>query len=121
MNVDTSEERLLRLVSRFAVAAQAYQRALDELDEKRAALHVRVITGLHASIVAEGQAGREALLALTDSGDDTVVGMAAVYAIRLDPSRCLKVLRRLAKVEGLLGFRASVALERWEQGEWDGP
>ena len=121
MNGDQSIERLARLTSRFATAARGYQQALDALDEERAMLHVRVITGLHASIVAEGDAGREGLLSLTDSDDDTVAGMAAVYAIRLDPPRCLAVLRRLAAVEGLLGFRASVALERWEKGEWDGP
>jgi hypothetical protein len=38
-----------------------------------------------------------------------------------NPSRALEVLRPLAEQAGLLGFRASVALERWESGAWDGP
>jgi len=121
MTGDMSEERLARLISRFAVAARAYQRALDELDEERTMAHVKVITGLHAAIVAVGNPGKDALLSLTDSDDEIVAGMAAVYAIRLDPPRCLAVLRRLAAEEGLMGFRAGVAVERWEKGEWDGP
>ena len=121
MNGDSANDRLARLTSRFTAAARAHQQALDEMDEERAVVHVRVLAGLHAAIVAEGDVGREALLALTASEDGIVAGMAAVYAIRLDPPRCLAVLRRLAGEEGLLGFRASVALERWEKGEWDGP
>jgi hypothetical protein len=121
MNGENVNDRLARLVSRFATAARAHQEALEELDESRAGTQVRIIAGLFEAIVREGNVGREALLALTESDNQVVAGMAAVYSMRYDPPRCLTVLRRLATQEGLLGFRASVAVERWEKGEWDGP
>jgi hypothetical protein len=114
------DERLSLLIRRFAIAAQAHQAALEEMDEDRANAHAHVISGLYAAILREGDAGREALLALIDSESRVVAGMAAVFSLRYNPSRSLEVLRRLADQGGLLGFRASVAIERWESGEWDG-
>jgi len=116
-----NDEKLSLLVRRFAVAAQAHQTALEDMDEDRANAHARVISGLHAAIIREGDDGREALLALLDSESQVVVGMAAVFSLRYNPTRSLEVLRMLADKGGLLGFRASVALERWESGEWDEP
>jgi hypothetical protein len=37
------------------------------------------------------------------------------------PELCLAVLRKLASEPGLLGFRASVVIERWEEGTWEHP
>jgi len=116
-----NDEKLTLLVRRFAIAAQAHQTALEEMDEGRANAHSRVISGLYATIVSEGDVGREALLALLDSESPVVAGMAAVFSLRYNPPRSLEVLRMLADKGGLLGFRASVAIERWEKGEWDGP
>jgi len=116
-----NDEKLSLLTRRFAIAAQAHQAALEEMDEDRANAHARVISGLYAAIVREGDVGREALLALVDSESQVVAGMAAVFSLRYNPSRSLEVLRLLADKEGLLGFRASVAIERWESGEWNEP
>jgi len=117
-----NNEKLSLLLCRFAVAAQAHQSALEEMDEDRANAHARVISGLYATIIREGDVvGREALLSLLDSESPLVAGMAAVFSLRYNPSRSLEVLHRLADKEGLLGFRASVAIERWESGDWDGP
>jgi hypothetical protein len=91
------------------------------MDDVRANAHARVISGLFAAIIREGDAGREALLALLDSESEVVAGMAAVFSLSFSPSRSLEVLRILADKGGLLGFRASVAIERWESGEWDDP
>jgi hypothetical protein len=116
-----NDEKLSLLVRRFAVAVRAHQAALEEMDEERANAHSRVISGLHTAILAEGDAGREALLALLDHESLVVAGMAAVFSLRYNPVRSVEVLRMLSGKEGLLGFRASVALERWENGEWDDP
>lgn len=113
------EERLARLLGRFAAAARAHHAALEALDEVRANAHARIITGLYEAIVREGAAGREGLLTLVDSDDRVVAGMAAVYSICYSPERCVALLRKLAAEPGLLGFRAGVALERWEAGEWE--
>jgi hypothetical protein len=119
--MDAETKRLARMVSRFAIAARAYQRSLEELDDERAGAHVRVLTGLYAAIVREGVAGQEAFLLLLESGEDEVAGMAAVYGLEGAPERCLAVLRRLAAEGGLLGFRARYAVELWEKGEWQQP
>jgi hypothetical protein len=115
------DDRLTRLLHRFAAAAQAHHEALEAMDEERANAHAAVIAGLRRSIVGAGDAGREALLAMVDDPNPVVAGMAAVYSIRHASGRCLAVLGRLALEPGLLGFRAGVAVERWESGEWQGP
>ncbi|OGT97413.1 MAG: hypothetical protein A2079_01715 [Geobacteraceae bacterium GWC2_48_7] len=114
-------DKLTILLHRFAVTARAHHEALEAMDEERANAHAGMISGLHRSIIGEGETGREALLALTDDSDPVVAGMAAVYSIRYSSGRCLAVLNRVALEPGLLGFRAGVAVERWESGEWQGP
>ncbi len=116
---DRDDERLERLLKRFAVAARAHHEALEDLDQKRTESQARLIAGLHEALVREGKRGEEMLLELTDSPDPVLAGMAAVYSIRLDTGRCQAILRRVAKEPGVLGFRSSVGIERWESGEWE--
>jgi HEAT repeat protein len=113
------DDRLERLLRRFAVAARAHHEALESMDEERAETQARMLAALHDAVVREGQKGEESLLKLADSLDPVVAGMAAVYSIRLDTRRCLATLRRVAKEPGLLGFRADMAIQRWEAGEWE--
>ena len=113
------DDRLERLLKRFAVAARAHHEALEALDEERTEAQARMVAGLHEALVREGKVGEELLLDLVDSPDPVVAGMAAVYSIRLDTGRCLAALRRVAKEPGLLGFRAEMAIQRWESGEWE--
>jgi hypothetical protein len=115
------DDKLTRLLHRFAAAAVAHYQAMEAMDEERANTHAVIITGLYRSIVGTGECGRQALLELTGDNDPVVAGMAAVYSIRFDSQRCLAVLSRVAQEPGLMGFRASVAVERWESGEWRGP
>jgi len=112
------EEKLTRLLSRFAAAAMTHHEALEAMNEERANAHARMIAALHGALLREGQPGVAGLLALLDTESPVVAGMAAVHAIHLDPERCLATLRRVATEPGLLGFRASVAIERWESGDW---
>lgn len=117
----SEDERLARTVSRFAVAARAHQRALEDYDDERATAHVRVLSGLYAVLAREGQAGQDSFLVLLESDDDVVAGMAAVYSLLYATETALAVLRRLGAEDSLLGFRARYALERWENGEWQQP
>ncbi len=112
------DEKLDRLLSRFAVAARAHHAALESMDAERAGCLVRMIDGLHEALLREGENGVEKLLELLESIDPVVAGMAAVYAIRLDSRRCLATLNRVATESGLLGFRADMAILRWETGDW---
>jgi hypothetical protein len=80
-----------------------------------------MIAGLYGALMFEGAAGQAGLLTLLDSDSPVVAGMAAVYSLSSNPEKCLAVLRRVAAEAGLLGFRASVAIERWETGTWVHP
>jgi len=114
-------DKLTLLLHRFAVTAKAHHEALETMDQEGVNTHAGMISGLHRSILGEGENGREALLSLIDDSNPVVAGMAAVYSIRYNSGRCLAVLKRVALEPGLLGFRAGVAVERWESGEWQGP
>lgn len=111
--------KLQILIKRFAVAAEAHYVAMEEMNAERAERQAVVISRLFEVIVREGDTGRDALLALTDNDNPAVAGMAAVYSMRYSPERCIRTLRRLAAEEGLLGFRAAMALQKWEAGEWE--
>lgn len=115
------EEKLARLMIRFAAASTAHHEALEAMDEEHCNTHARMIAALHKALLREGKPGMAGLLTLVDSKDLVVAGMAAVYMIHLNPERCLATLRRVAQEPGLLGFRASAAIERWENGEWEDP
>lgn len=110
--------RLARLLGRFAVAAEAHASALEAMDVEGANRHAHLLHELYCRISAMGEKGMDGLLNLSGEKSGSVAGMAAVYGLGYDPERALGVLRRLSEDEGLLGFRARVAIERWEMGEW---
>jgi hypothetical protein len=115
-----TEARLQKLLLRFALAAQAHHAAMEALDTERAEAQARILAGLHETLVNSGEQGLVKLRELIDSCDPVIAGMAAVYTIRLDSEHCLATLCRVAKESGLLGFRARIAVEQWESGEWHG-
>jgi len=44
--------------------------------------------------------------------------MAAVFLLRYKTADALAVLRELSKKRGIIGFEASEAIKRWEEGTW---
>ena len=114
-----TDETLERLIVRFARAAARHNAALEAMDEVEANRQAFLISRLFAGIVTHGVAGRTRLLVLLTSEQTAVAGMAAVYSLRYAPPEALPVLRRIAGEPGLLGFRAGMAIERWERGEWE--
>jgi hypothetical protein len=115
------DDKLERLLNRFSAAAMAHHEALEAMDEERANTHARMIAGLYDALRSEGESGQAGLLVLLDNDSPVVAGMAAVYSMNTNPDPCLAVLRRVATEPGLLGFRASVVVERWEAGSWEHP
>ncbi|SNB45679.1 hypothetical protein SAMN06269301_1105 [Geobacter sp. DSM 9736] len=113
-----SDEKVSRLQIRFTAAAKAHHDAIESMDEVRAVSHARLIEGLACSLRQLGDAGHGAVMALLACDEDAVAGMAAVCFIRSHTENSVAILRRLSEKHDLLGFRASVALERWEAGEW---
>ena len=116
-----TDDRISRLLERFARAAVSHNDAIERLDEQAAFRAVASLDRLFAAIAAEGESGREALLSLTGSPLPAVAGMAAVYLLPYYPARCRQVLAELATHPGLIGFRAGAALDRWDRGEWPPP
>ncbi len=114
-----STAQLERLLDRFARAAIGHHLALESLDEKRANRYAENLGRLAEGIFTYGTAGEAGLVALTHHPEPAVAGMAAVYLLPRRTDLALGVLRRVTLEPGLLGFRASVAIERWERGEWE--
>ena len=114
-----SDETLERLISRFARAAVRHHAALENMDEEETNRQAFLIGRLFTGIAAYGDTGRSKLLVLLTSDQPVVAGMAAVYSLRSATDEALPVLRRIAGEPGLLGYRASMAIERWERGEWE--
>lgn len=110
------KEKVAKLTEWFAKAAVRHALAIEAMEEDAAATQVRELNRFYEAIRREG--GLDIFLLLLDSAEPAVAGMAAVYAMREAPGRCTAVLARIAKSPGLMGFRAQVALERWESGEW---
>ncbi|WP_460597392.1 hypothetical protein [Geomonas sp. Red276] len=110
------QEKIDKVVGWFAKSALRHAEAMEAFDDEAAAAQVQELTRFYAVVIREG--GVEAFLVLLEDQAPPVAGMAAVFAIREAPERCVAVLKRIAKLPGLIGFRAQVALERWESGEW---
>jgi len=110
------KERQDKLIEWFTRAAIAHAHAIEEMDELDAATQVTSLNRYFAALKKEG--GIEPLLELVDHPHPAVSGMAAVYCMRDAPERCTAQLSKLAKLPGMLGFRAEAALKRWQAGEW---
>lgn len=110
------DEKVKKLMSWFVKAALRHAEAMESMQDEYAAAEVHSLNRFYAAVVREG--GVEQFLALLEHEDPNVSGMAAVYAIREAPERCCATLAGIAKLPGLIGFRAQAALERWESGEW---
>lgn len=110
------EERVAKLIEWFERAALAHADAMDVMHEEAATLQAQRLDRVFEALKREK--GIEEFLVLLESREPAVAGMAAVYGMRYAPRRCAAVLSALSKKPGLLGFRASVALELWESGEW---
>ena len=80
--------------------------------------NARAIHNSAMEIIAEGDAGLKALSGLLGHEDPGVALMAAVYSLKQNTDLALSRLKELAKDSGLLGFRATESIRRWDAGEW---
>ena len=110
------QEKVTKLIEWFIKAAQRHAEAMEAMAEEAAAAEVHSLNRFYLAVQREG--GMESFLLLLDHADANVAGMAAVYAMREAPERCRATLARIARLPGLIGFRAQAALERLESGEW---
>ena len=111
------QERVAKLIEWFIKAALRHAEAVEAMQEEAAAVQVECLNRYFTALHRE-EGGMPRFFTLLDHDDPAVAGMAAVYALREAPERCRAVLVRVAKGPGLIGFRAQIALERWDSGEW---
>src|SRR5690349_21136218 len=106
------------LVQQFAEAVVAQDACLERGDAKTGNRHANRQFAAFRKLRAMGDSGREALAALFRDSRPTVRGMAAVFLLRYKTEDALAVLRALSKRRGMIGFEASEAIKRWEEGTW---
>ena len=92
--------------------------AIEIGDHKKANNAAKKIDKSFENIKKFGREGREALLELLDHERKEVSAMAAAYSLKYNPDKSLKVLKKLSKDKGILGFRASKAIETYQSGKW---
>ena len=112
-----TESTLDTLIHRFARAAERLSEAIDALDETAANRQSAILTALNESIRKQGAAGTAKLQSLLEHPSASVAATAALYLLDQKPDLAEAVLERVAKTEGMLGFRAQVALERWRASQ----
>ncbi|GFO70579.1 hypothetical protein GMLC_41580 [Geomonas limicola] len=111
------QDRVAKLIEWFVRAALRHAEAIEAMQEEVAALQVASLTKYFKALKAEEGAMPRFLL-LLEEGNPVIAGMAAVYGLAQAPERCRPVLVKLTEMPGLIGFRAQVALQRWDAGEW---
>ena len=111
-------DRVVKLIEWFVKAALRHADAIEGMQEEMAALQVASLTKYYEALLAEEE-GLQKLLLLLDDQNPYIAGMVAVYGLPQAPELCRPVLVRLATAPGLIGFRAQIALQRWDDGEWE--
>ena len=106
------------LVRQFAEAVVAQDECLERGDAKTGNKHANRFFAAFRKLRAMGDSGREALAALLRDPRPAVRSTAAVFLLRYKTADALAVLRELSKRRGMIGFEASEAIKRWEEGTW---
>ncbi len=106
------------LVRQFAETVVAQDECLERNDAKTGNKHARRRIAAFRKLRAMGDSGREALAVLLRDPRPNVRTMAAAYLLRYKTADALAVLRELSSRRGMIGFEASEAIKRWEEGTW---
>ena len=75
-------------------------------------------SALTGGYVTKARGGLDALSELLAHESPDVGSAAAAFLLRYKTEEALAVLREVAQRPGLIGFEASEAIKRWEEGEW---
>ncbi|RKH42272.1 DUF2019 domain-containing protein [Corallococcus sicarius] len=109
---------LEKLVEQFALNVAAQTEAIFRGDAKTGNKHARKYGAAVDKLLANGNAGRDALLVLLKHERMDVRVMAAAHLLRYRTAEAKVVLEEAAKGKGLVPFEAGQALKRWEEGTW---
>ncbi|NTX11017.1 DUF2019 domain-containing protein [Myxococcus sp. CA051A] len=106
------------LVEQFALNVAAQTEAIFRGDAKTGNKHARKYGAAVDELLANGNAGRDALLVLLKHERMDVRVMAAAHLLRYRTAAAKAVLEEAAQGKGLVPFEAGQALKRWEEGTW---
>lgn len=109
---------LEKLVEQFALDVAAQTEAIFRGDAKTGNKHARKYGAAVDKLLAQGNAGRDALLVLLKHERMDVRVMAAAHLLRYRTAEAKAVLEEAARGKGLVPFEAQQALKRWEEGTW---
>lgn len=107
------KDKIAKLLEWFVRTTLQHAQAMESLDEEAAAAEVTDLNRYYSALLREG--GIESFLLLLNHENPSVAGMAAVYAKAQAPLRCRATLVRIARLPGLIGFRAQAALDLWDE------
>ncbi|NVJ25295.1 DUF2019 domain-containing protein [Myxococcus sp. AM011] len=110
--------KLEDLVEQFAQNVIAQNEAIFRGDAKTGNKHARKYGDAVDKLLAQGNAGRDALAVLLKHERMDVRVMAAAHLLRYRTVEAKAVLEEAAKGQGLIPFGAQQALKRWEEGTW---
>jgi Fic family protein len=109
---------LEQLVRQFADSVMDQKAAIAALDTKTGNRCARKTVRAWEHLRARGDEGREALAVLLEDPRPDVRAMAAACLLKYKTGKAKRVLREVAKGEGLAAFGAAQALDRWKEGDW---
>ncbi|WP_164016082.1 DUF2019 domain-containing protein [Pyxidicoccus trucidator] len=109
---------LEKLVEQFAEHVAEQTDAIWRGDARTGNKHARKYGAAVDKLLAQGDAGRDALCVLLKHPRMDVRVMAAAHLLRYRTAEAKAVLEDAAKGEGLVPFEAGQALKRWEEGTW---
>jgi hypothetical protein len=106
------------LLEQFAEHVAAQTDAIWRGDARTGNKHARKYGAAVDELLANGNAGRDALCVLLNHPRMDVRVMAAAHLLRYRTAEAKAVLEEAAKGQGLIPFGAQQCLKRWEEGTW---
>jgi len=110
-------ETIAKLKTEYRECAVAQGKATLNGDYEAANLSHDKLLSLLPVIRASGPEGDAALLELITDSNDAVACWSATHALPFDETRALKVLERISKKAGPIGFNAKMVIQQWKKGE----
>ena len=90
-----------------------------EGDSKKGNIAADKYIAAYEEIRKIGDEAREEFSRLLDHDNPIVRIAASAYLLRYCTDRAMKVLKEVSQMGGIVGFEASQAIQRWEDGEWE--
>lgn len=106
------------LVAEFAENVAAQTDSIWRGDAKTGNKHAKRYIAAFDKLIAQGDAGRDALTVLFTHPRMDVRVSAAAYLLRYRTAEARAILEEAAKGEGMVPFEASLVLKNWENGSW---